>query len=126
MENKFTVIDESSWKRAMHCNVFRNSVEPAFCVTLELHITNFLNKVKKQDYSFTMAMIFAVSICANDIEEFRYRFVDGNVVLFDIIDTAFTYLNTNTKLFKVVNLPMTDTIDKYVKLASKVAKEQEE
>lgn len=126
MENKFTVIDESCWKRAMHCNVFRNSVEPAFCVTLELDITNFLNKVKKQDYSFTMAMIFAVSICANDIEEFRYRFVDGNIVLFNKIDTAFTYLNPDTKLFKVVYVPMTDTIDEYVKLALKVAKEQEE
>lgn len=126
MENKFTVIDESCWKRAMHCNVFRNSIEPAFCITFDLDITNFLNKVKKQDYSFTMAMIFAVSICANDIEEFRYRFVDGNIVLFNKIDTAFTYLNPDTKLFKVVNVPMTDTIDEYVKLALKVAKEQEE
>lgn len=124
--NSYTVIDEKKWKRAMHCAVFRNSIEPAFCVTFELDITNFLKKIKEQKYSFTMAMIFAVSKCANEIEEFRYRFVDGNVVMFDKIDTAFTYLNTETELFKVVNVPMQDTIEEYVKTALKTATEQTE
>lgn len=124
--NSYTVIDEKKWKRAMHCAVFRNSIEPAFCVTFELDITNFLKKIKEQKYSFTMAMIFAVSKCANEIEEFRYRFVDGNVVLFDKIDTAFTYLNMETELFKVVNVPMQDTIEEYVKTALKTATEQTE
>lgn len=42
-------------------------------------------------------MIYLVSKCANEIEEFRYRFVDGKVVLFNKIDTAFTYLNKETE-----------------------------
>lgn len=126
MSNSYKIINEKNWKRAMHCSVFRNSVEPAFCVTFELDITNFKNKVKKQGYSFTMAMIYAVSKCANEIEEFRYRFVDGNVVLFDKIDTAFTYLNKETELFKVVNVPMKDTMDEYVGFAVKTAEEQTE
>lgn len=125
MANSYQVIDESTWKRAMHCMVFRNSVEPAFCVTFEVDITNFLNKVKKQGLSFTIAMVYAVCKCANGIEEFRYRFVDGKVVLFDRIDTAFTYLNTETELFKVVNVPMQDNMKEYVELATKMAKEQQ-
>ena len=124
--NNYKIIDEKTWKRAMHCAVFRNSVEPAFCVTSELDITNYLRKIKEQKYSFTMAMIFAVSKCANEIEEFRYRFLDGNVVLFDKIDTAFTYLNKETELFKVVNVPMMDTIEEYVATATAAAKEQKE
>lgn len=126
MSNHYTEIDERTWKRAMHCMVFRNSVEPAFCVTFELDITNFLPKVKVKDYSFTMAMIYAVSKCANEIEEFRYRFLDGKVVLFDRIDTAFTYLNRETELFKVVNVPMCDSMEEYVPLAVKTAREQKE
>ena len=122
----YQVIDEKNWKRAMHCMVFRNSVEPAFCVTFELDITNFLPKIKEENYSFTMAMIYVVSRCANAIEEFRYRFVDGQVVLYDQIDTAFTYLNKETELFKVVNVPMQDSMSKYVSLASVMAKEQKE
>ncbi len=126
MSNHYTEIDEKTWKRAMHCMVFRNSIEPAFCVTFELDITNFLPKIKEKNYSFTMAMIYAVSKCANEIEEFRYRFLDGKVVLFNRIDTAFTYLNQETELFKVVNVPMCDSMEEYVSLATKTAKEQEE
>lgn len=73
-----------------------------------------------------MAMIYAISKCANEIEEFRYRFLDGKVVLFDRIDTAFTYLNKETELFKVVNVPMCDSMEEYVPLALKTAEKQKE
>lgn len=126
MTNSYQIIDEKTWKRAMHCMVFRNSIEPAFCVTFELDITHFRNKIREQGYSFTLAMVYAVCKCANEIEEFRYRFLDGKIVLFDKIDTAFTYLNQETELFKVVNVPMQDTIEEYVKTAAKAVEEQTE
>lgn len=125
MGNQFVRIDEKSWKRAMHCQVFRNSVEPAFCVTFELDITNFLNKIREKKYSFTFALVHSVSVCANQIEEFRYRFLDGDVVLYDRIDTAFTYLNQDTELFKVVNVPLTESLEEYIILATKTAEEQQ-
>ncbi len=42
MTNTYKVIDEKTWDRAMHCMVFRNSVEPAFCVTFDADVTIFL------------------------------------------------------------------------------------
>lgn len=30
----------------MHCMVFRNSIEPSFCVTFEVDITEFRRRVK--------------------------------------------------------------------------------
>lgn len=110
----------------MHCAIFRNSVEPAFCVTFTADITKFKRMVKEEGLSFTMAMVYAVCKCANDIEAFRYRFVDGQVVLYDRIDTAFTYLNKDTGLFKVVNVPMLDGLQEYCELALKTAAEQKE
>ena len=126
MSNQYKIIDEKNWKRAMHCKVFRNSVEPAFCVTFELDITHFLEAVRRDKISFTMAMIFAVSKCANEIEEFRCRFVDGQPVLFDRIDTAFTYLDKESELFKVVHVPMEKTMEAYAAAAEKAAEEQTE
>ena len=126
MGNDYRVIDKNTWARTMHCMVFRNSVEPAFCVTFEADITNFKRKVKEQGFSFTIAMVYAVCRCANQIEAFRYRFLDDQIVLFDSIDTAFTYLNPETELFKVVNVPMKDDIKEYVELAVKTAQEQKE
>ncbi|MCB7066123.1 chloramphenicol acetyltransferase [Enterocloster citroniae] len=126
MANIYRVVDEKCWERAMHCMIFRNSIEPAFCVTFEVDITNFLQKIKKQNFSFTIAMVYAVCKCANEIEAFRHRFLDGTIVLYDKIDTAFTYLNQDTQLFKVVNVPMQNKIEEYVELAAKTAREQKE
>lgn len=126
MSNTYQIIDEKNWKRAAHCAVFRNCIEPAFCVSFEIDITHFLKKVKEQGLSFTYAMIYTVAKCANEFEEFRYRFVDGKVVLFDRIDTAFTYLNQETELFKVVNVPMKDTMQDYTAAAAQAAATQKE
>ena len=104
----------------MHCMVFRNSVEPAFCVTFEADITNFKKKVKEEGISFTLAMVHAVCKCANEVEALRYRFLDGKIVLYEKIDTAFTYLNKKTGLFKVVNVPFVNDLFEYVKLASQM------
>lgn len=126
MPNRYKVIDESAWERSIHCIVFRNSIEPAFCVTFEADITKFKNKVKGEGLSFTLAMVYAVCKCANEVEALRYRFLDGKVVLYERIDTAFTYLNKETELFKVVNVPFVDNLSEYVALASKAAEEQRE
>ena len=48
------------------------------------------------------------------LEEFRCRFAEGEPVLYEQIHTAFTYLNQETGLFKVVNVEMTDTLEEYV------------
>ena len=124
--NEYKIIDQSTWKRAAHCTVFRNCVEPAFCVTFELDITEFYRKIKQKKLPFTFAMIYAVAKCANQIEEFRYRFLDGQVVLFDKIDTAFTYLNKQTELFKVVNVPFAGNMEEYCQTAKQAAEEQRE
>ena len=124
--NEYKIIDQSTWKRAAHCAVFRNCVEPAFCVTFELDITEFYRKIKQEKLPFTFAMIYAVAKCANRIEEFRYRFLEGQGVLCDKIDTAFTYLDKQTELFKVVNVPFAGNMGEYCKTAKQAAEEQRE
>jgi chloramphenicol O-acetyltransferase type A len=118
MKTTYKIIDETKWKRAIHCQIFRNSIEPSYCVTFELDITNFLAKIQAEKISFTLSLIFIVSKCANSIEEFRYRFLDGKIVLYDRINTAFTYLDQDTELFKVVNVEMQDTLENYISAAT--------
>lgn len=124
MSNHYKVIDEKTWNRAMHCKIFRNSIEPEFCVTFEADITNFRRRVKMEELSFTLSMVYAVCKCANEVGALRYRFQDGKIVLFDKIDTAFTYLDKNSELFKVVNVPFVDNLFEYVALAKQTAEQQ--
>ena len=119
-------IDVSTWKRAMHCEIFRNSVQPQYCVTFDLDITNFLSQVKERKFSFTFSFVYAVTKCANEIDEFRCRFVEGKPAIFNTINTSFTYLDKNTELFKVVNVPMQNTIEDYVALAKETEEHQAE
>lgn len=126
MKKNYNVIDESNWKRSLHCQIFRGSIELSYCITFELDITNFLTKVREAELSFTMALIYLVTKCANDIDEFRYRFLDGKIVLYDRINTAFTYMDKETELFKVVNVEMQDNIKEYVSIATQTALNQKE
>ncbi len=124
--NNYTLIDEATWNRALHCKIFRNSIEPAFCVTFELDVTRFLERIRAQKLSFTLSMVYAACACARKIENFRYRFLDGKAVLFAGIDTAFTYLNRESELFKVVYAPMQDTLAAFVANAACIAQAQQE
>ena len=126
MENTMKKIDLANWERTLHYQIFRNYAQPQYCVTFDLDVTHFLDVIKKRGYSFTFSFVFAVSKCANQIKEFRCRFVDGEPVLFDKIHTAFTYLNKDTELFKVVNVEMTDTLEEYVTLASETEQAQKD
>lgn len=126
MNHNYQIIDREHWKRNMHCQIFQNSLEPQYCISLELDITNFLKMVKTHQYSFTFAFIYAVAKCANEIEEFRYRFLNGDIVLYDTIHTSFTYMDMDTELFKFISVPMQENMEDYIKAAGEQVNNQKE
>ena len=67
MGNRYQIIDLETWKRKEYCQIYRNAVQPQYCVSFELDVTNFKKHVKENNWSFTMAFIFAVTKCANEI-----------------------------------------------------------
>lgn len=119
-------IDLDTWDRTLHYNIFKDNVQPQYSIAFYLDITHFLKIVKEKGYSFTFAFIYAVSFCANKIENFRYRFLDDKPVLYDEIETCFNYLNQETELFKSIIVPMQDSMETYVKLAKETAEKQKE
>ena len=123
---KYQEINLASWPRAQHCAVFRNMQQAQYSVSFELDITNFLPAIRHKNYSFTFSLIYTIACCANNIEEFRYRFQDGKVVLYDFLGTSFTYLDKKTRLFKFVSVPMRDSLLEYIVLAEQTAENQKE
>jgi chloramphenicol O-acetyltransferase type B len=121
MANKYKIIDMETWKRRTYCEIYKKAVQPQYCVSFDLDVTHFRKTVRANSWSFTLAFIYAVTTCANQIEEFRYRFLNGQVVLYEAVDTSFTWLNPETELFKVVNVPMQPSIEEYIRLARETA-----
>ena len=124
MAHAYERIDTATWKRKEHYQLFMNAVQPKYCVGLELDVTHFKKFVKENDFSFTLAFIFSVTKCSNEIEEFRYRFLDGQVVLYETIDASFAYLESETELFKFVHVAMQDTMEGFMQLATRTAEKQ--
>lgn len=89
-------------------------------------MTNFYTKIKEHKLSFTLATIFAIVTCANEIEAFRYRFKDGEVVKYNTLNLSFTYLNKETELMKNVVVEMRDNIHDFVTYTYEVANNQKE
>lgn len=124
--NSYRVVDMKTWARAKHCAVFRDYAEPNYCVTFELDVTKFLAYIRAEKLSFTAAMGYAATACANRIEAFRYRFLNGQVVLFDRIDTAFTWLERSEELFKVITVPFSGGLAEFCAAAVRTAASQKE
>lgn len=125
-EQAYEIINQENWKRAQHCQIFRQAQQPQYCISFELDVTNFLKRVREEKWSFTLAFVYAVAKCANGVEEFRYRFEEGEVVLYRQIHTSFSYLNKETELFKMVNVPMQDCMEEYLRIAGETEKLQKE
>ena len=126
MSNTYNIINTIIWPRRIHCQIFRNAAQPQYCISLELDVTHFQKTVKQKGWPFTLAFIFAVTKCANELEEYRYRFLGEEVVLFDSIDTCFTYITPGDDLFKVINAPMQETIESYIESAKRIISDQKE
>ncbi|MEG1980060.1 MAG: CatA-like O-acetyltransferase, partial [Victivallaceae bacterium] len=120
----YTIIAQSTWPRAMHCQVFKRQLNPTYTVGFELDITDFKPWVKSHNYSFTLAMMHIVSRCANQLENFRYRFLNGDVVLYDKCPVNFVWLNPETELFKFVNYPFLENMTEFISGARNAAEAQ--
>lgn len=125
MAGNYQVINVENWVRAAHFSTFKNYILPHYCITAELDISKFYRRVKENGLSFSLAFIFAVARCANEIENFRYRFLDGEVVLYDEISTSFTHMDKGDELFRVVSVELADDIGSYIAAATKAAHGQE-
>lgn len=122
----YRVIDLERWPRKAHCAVFRNSFQPQYCISFDLDVAHFYRRAKEKEWPFYLAMIYVVAECAGAIENFRYRFEEGDVVLYDEIGTSFTYLEEGGDLFKQVCVPMRDSIEEYIHLARETIENQKE
>ena len=119
-------IDLKTWKRKEHFEFFYRMDYPQYNVCMDLDITNFLKFTKDNKLPFYYATIYAVTMAANQMENFRYRIREGKVVLHDITHPSFTDMDSksNDDLFKMITLDIKDNIYDFVKDAAEASRNQ--
>jgi chloramphenicol O-acetyltransferase type A len=88
--------ETENWIRKSQFDFFKAYEDPFFNITSNLNVVNLYNFCKKNELSFSLACIFVAIKCINEIPEFKLRFFNGEVYMFDSVDIGTTILNNDT------------------------------
>jgi len=83
-----TAIDINSWVRKDHYRFFSQFEEPFFGVTVSIDCTLAYHYAKERGVSFFQHYLYQALKAANVIENFRYRIIDKEVYLFDVVHAS--------------------------------------
>lgn len=89
----FREVDIERWERKTTFEFFKDYEDPFFNITANLNVTRLYNFCKEKGLAFSLAGLFYSLETANEIREFRLRFMGGSVVEFDRIHANQTILN---------------------------------
>ncbi|MGD9910551.1 MAG: CatA-like O-acetyltransferase [Candidatus Izemoplasmatales bacterium] len=107
-------INMDEWKRKDHFEYFKDFTNPHFSLTVNVDITKLYQFAKNKHYSFFSIMLFYVMKAANNVEEFKQRIRDHQVVSHEVVHPSFTYLGDN-ELFLFVNTDYDECLESFVK-----------
>ena len=119
-------IDVTTWPRREHFAFFARMDYPQFNICFDLDITGILPYVKREGLAFYQTMIYLSTLSANEVEEFRYRLRDGEVVLHDELRPSFTDMDKVSDLFRMVAADMKPTLREFVTAARAKSAAQKE
>ncbi|NEW80639.1 MAG: hypothetical protein GZ086_14735 [Gelidibacter sp.] len=80
-------------KRNAQYQFFKTYEDPFFNITANVEVNNLYKYCKRNDLSFSLACMYVALKCANEITEFKLRFKDDKVYLYDAVNIGSTVLN---------------------------------
>jgi chloramphenicol O-acetyltransferase type A len=83
-------INLSSWHRKEHFQFFSQCEDPFFGMVSEIRCTGALQYCKEQKQSFFAMYLHKALLAMNEIEEFRCRIVDNEIIEYDVIHVSST------------------------------------
>ena len=109
-------IDISSWNRKEHFEFFNTFEEHFFGVTTSIDMTIAYEKAKAQQIPFFVYYLHKTIAAINQVENFRYRIEENEVVLYDEIDASSTIMRED-KTFGFSFMKFHSDIHEFAKIA---------
>ena len=85
-------IDINTWNRKQHFEHFSALADPSFAVTIPFNVTQAYQVSKANKISFFTRYLHDCMRAINEVENFKYRILDNEVVVYDVIHTSPTIL----------------------------------
>jgi chloramphenicol O-acetyltransferase type A len=83
-------VDIKSWNRKEHYEFFSKYDDPYFGIVTEIDCTKAYEISKKNNFSFFAYYLHQSILAVNQVDELKFRIVDGKVVMFENIHAAAT------------------------------------
>ncbi|MFC0351967.1 CatA-like O-acetyltransferase [Undibacterium danionis] len=106
-------IDISTWNRREHFVFFRKVDLPFYNVNTQVDITGLPELAKSKSISLNSTLIFLTIHAMNQIDNFRYRIRDDEVVLHDAVHPSFTHLKKGEELFRIITMDMDSDVIRF-------------
>lgn len=109
-------IDLETFPRRAHFAYFSSMANPYVGTTVQVDITDFLQRVKQRKLNFFLSFLFCVGNAANDVPELRQRILEGQPVEYDTCPTSHTVLCDNGT-YAYCDLPVWEDFEAYLPMA---------
>jgi chloramphenicol O-acetyltransferase type A len=108
------ILNISEWNRRSHFEFFANYDNPFFSICSNINVTELLTYSKRNDKSFFLGALYLSIRSANQVEEFRYRIENDQVVIYDQIHPFSTVINEE-KVFNFCEFEYCDSFAEFSK-----------
>lgn len=118
-----TYLDLDNWPRREVFEFFRNFDKPYFNICMRLDVTNLLDALRNYpDVSVWLTYHYFALKAANEIEQFRYRLRNGQVLVHDVINGGSTLILPN-ETFTLVYFDYAKTFAEFIGPAQRAVDE---
>lgn len=117
-------INVDTWNRKQTYLFYKDIDVPMYMMTFQIDVTHFYQEVKKRQLSFYLSFMHRVIAEMNQIENYRYRFVDGDPYLMDHIHPSFTDQVDDSDQFKIVTVDDHEDLMTFIEHAKDVSRKQ--
>lgn len=108
-------LDLNSWNRKEHFLFFKQMEEPFYGITTTIDCTQAYTKAKAIGVSFFSYYLHKTLSAVNAVENFRYRIIEDEVYVFDVIDASATVMREDTT-FGFSYMPFTQDINEFTQI----------
>lgn len=116
-------LDVTTWARREVFEFFRDFDKPYFNISTQLDVTSLLAVLRdRPNISVMLAYHYFALRAANEIEPFRYRLRDGQVIVHDVIHGGTTVLLPNEN-FTLAYFEYDENFERFIDRAARAVKE---
>ncbi len=86
--HRYQEVDD--YYRRQHFDFYRDYRSPFWSVTFELEITALKNHLAERGWPVYLNLCYYFTRAMQELEDFRYRLLDGRIVLYDVVHPGLT------------------------------------